>query len=211
MGRLARFFVGRRAAGDPYEATLVLPALIVIIVMRLNSLGRLDDWTVIVALVATAIVAGAWVGASLGERGMFRAVLRGITVGAIEAAGFALVYREKFALTEKTIVDLIFVNLSIFWYASFLVSTIHEFVVTTEKQWQIGRARRASFHNFIRIVLGLEELKGQPTPIGLMVWITRALMAVITPFLLALIGQKVLEFSPNAFLHPAELFQSPRP
>jgi len=32
MGRLAQFFVGRRAAGDPYDETLVLPALIVIVV-----------------------------------------------------------------------------------------------------------------------------------------------------------------------------------
>jgi len=39
MGRLARFFVGRRAARDPYDETVVLPALIVIMVMRLKYFG----------------------------------------------------------------------------------------------------------------------------------------------------------------------------
>jgi len=39
MRRLARFFVGRRAARDPYDETVVLPALIVIMVMRLKYFG----------------------------------------------------------------------------------------------------------------------------------------------------------------------------
>ena len=99
MGRLARFFIWRRAAGDPYDETLVLPALIVIMMMRLNTLGRLDDWTVAAAVLAAPALAGAWLGASLGPSGSVRAVLRGISVGAIVAAGYALVYGSKLPVT----------------------------------------------------------------------------------------------------------------
>ena len=39
-GRLARFFIARRAAGDPFDATLVLPCVIFLALARLNDLGR---------------------------------------------------------------------------------------------------------------------------------------------------------------------------
>jgi hypothetical protein len=172
MGRLARFFVWRRAAGDPYDETLVLPAVIVIMVMRLNTLGRLDDWTVAAAVLAAPAFAGAWLGASLGPRGHFRAILRGISVGAIVAAVYALIYASKYPATAKDIGNLIIINLYFSWLAFIIVGAIQGVTLITEKEWQEGRARRASlrqtgrarlapFYNFFRLTVGAKDLKGQ--------------------------------------------------
>ena len=49
MGWLARIFARMRAAGDPYDQTLVLPALITIIIMNLNHVKGFPDWTVAAA------------------------------------------------------------------------------------------------------------------------------------------------------------------
>jgi hypothetical protein len=185
MGRLAWFFVGRRAAGDHYDETLVLPALIVIMVMRLHTLGRLDDWTVSAAIVAAAALAGAWLAASLGPRGLLRAALRGISVGAIEAAGYALVYGSKFRVPANTIANIIFVNLFLFWIGFMIVASIQGVAVTTEKEWQEGRTRGvslrqtgqkklAAFHNFLRLTIGAEDLKGRETKLVLMVRMVQA-------------------------------------
>ena len=44
LGRVARFVVRRRVAGDPFDATVVLPLLIFIILLRLDQLGRVANW-----------------------------------------------------------------------------------------------------------------------------------------------------------------------
>jgi hypothetical protein len=221
MGRLARFFVRRRAAGDPHDETLVLPALIVIMVMRLNTLGRLDVWTVAAAVVATAAIAGVWLAASLGPRGHFRAILRGISVGAIEAAVFALVYGNKFPVAANTIANIIIVNLYTFWMAFIIVSSIQGVAVITEKEWQEGRARRASlqqtghaklaaFHDFFRLTIGAEDLKGRETTVVLMVRIVQAsfslpIMAALLAFAAKLFGitdMKAFLQNLSALFHP---------
>jgi K+ transporter len=100
-GSLARFFVRLRAAGDPYDETLILPALIVIITMRLNDLNWVDAWTVAAAVVVTGIMAGAWLGAFSGHRAAFRFLirifLRAISAGAIESAGYTAVFLTRIA------------------------------------------------------------------------------------------------------------------
>jgi hypothetical protein len=213
MGRLARFFVRRRAAGDPYDETLVLPALIVTIVMRLHTLGRLDDWTVAAAILETTALAGAWLGASLGPRGHFRAILRGISVGAIVAAGYALVYGSKFPVTADLIGNIIFGNLYFFWIAFMIVASIQGVAVITEKEWQkgrviraslrqAGRAKPASFHNFFRFTIRAEDVKGQPTPLYLMVRMVQIafgslILAALPTFAGTLLGITGM----GAFLH----------
>jgi hypothetical protein len=169
-----------RAAGDPYDETLVLSALIVILVMRLNTLGRLDDWTVAAAVLAAPAFAGAWLGASLGSRGHFRAILRGISVGAIVAAVYALIYASKYPATAKDIANLIIINLYFSWIGFMIVGPIQGVALITEKEWQEGRARRASlrqkgraklatFDHFVRLTLGVGDLKRQGTIVVLMV------------------------------------------
>jgi hypothetical protein len=226
MGRLARFFVGRRAAGDPYDETFVLPALIVIMVMRLNTLGRFDDWTVVAAVLATAALAGAWLAASLGPRGHFRAMLRGISVGVIEAAGFALVYGGKIPITASGIANIIVVTLYLFWMAFMVVASIQGVAVTTEKEWQEGRARRASlrqtgraklvsFHNFVRLTFGAkdldgQDLKGQRTTVVLMVRIVQAVFSLPVLAGLLAFAAKFLGISGmGAFLHNMSAFFHP--
>jgi hypothetical protein len=225
-GRLARFFIWRRAAGDPYDETLVLPALIVIMVMRLNTLGRLDDWTVFATILATAALAGAWLGASLGPRGQFRAILRGISVGAIEAAGAALVYGSKLTVTANSISNLIIINLYLFWLAFMIIGSMQGVALLTEKEWQEGRARRASlrqtggaklasFHNFVRLTVGARDLKGQDltgqrTTVVLMVRIVQAVFSL--PVLAALLtfAEKFLGISGvGAFLHNLSALSHP--
>lgn len=220
MGRLARFFAGRRAVGDPYDETLVLPALIVIMVMRLNTLGRLDDWTVAATVLATATLAGAWLGASLGPRprGHLRAILRGISVGVIEAAGIVLVYGSKFPVTANTIANIVLINLYLFWLAFVIVASLQDIALITEKEWQEGRARRASlrqtgraqtasFHNFVRLTAGAkdltgQDLKGQRTTVILMVRSVQAVFSLPVVAAVLAFAEKFLGISGmGAFLH----------
>jgi len=151
-GRLARFFVRQRAAGDPYEETLVLPALIVIITMKLNDLNWLDAWTVVAAVMVTGIMAGAWIAASLDPRTLrlvLRIFLRAISAGAIESAGYALVYAGKFKFSSAVAANFIIVNLMMYWISAIVVSIIHDYAVITETEWQAQRARLALLRNFI--------------------------------------------------------------
>jgi hypothetical protein len=224
MGRLARFFAWRRAAGDPYDETLVLPALIVIMVMRLNTLGRFHVWTVAAAVLAAPFFAGAWLGASLGPRprGQFRAILRGISLGAIVAAVYPLIYAGKYPATAKDIANLIQINLYFSWLAFIIVGAIQGVALITEKEWQegrarraslaqIGRARRASLHNFFRLTIGAsdlngQDLKGQRTTVVFMVRMVQAVpFAVLLPLAAKWLGiTGVGEFLQNltALFHP---------
>ena len=116
MGWLARIFARMRAAGDPYDQTLVLPALITIIIMNLNHVKGFPDWTVPAAIVGTAFMSGAWLGASLGLAGGFRAMLRSISVGAIETAIAFLIYGEKVGERPAIVAyHLIFLNFFAFF------------------------------------------------------------------------------------------------
>jgi hypothetical protein len=67
LGRVARFVVRRRAAGDPFDATVVLPLLIFIILLRLNQLGQVDESFVFAGLAIPAVLAGAWMVIRLGS------------------------------------------------------------------------------------------------------------------------------------------------
>jgi hypothetical protein len=151
-GSLARFFVRLRAAGDPYDETLVLPALIVIITMKLNDSNRLEAWIVAAAIIVTGIAAGARLGASPNYRTFgfqLRIFLRAISAGAIESAGFALVYAGKFTYSSAIAANLVLINIWMYWLAAIIVSIIHDNAVITETEWQAGRARLALLRKFI--------------------------------------------------------------
>lgn len=188
MGRLAQFFVRLRAIGDLYDETLVLPALIVLGSMSLNNSGKLAAWTVFATILGTAIIAGAWLGAALGFPGTCRAPLRGITVGAIEAGAYALVYRATFS------VNLILVNFYMFYISSMFASTMSDFVLVTEEDWQKAGASRAFAHKVIRVLLRAEPWRGQPTGVALTVWI-------IIYVLLPVFVWKILGIKPGVILH----------
>jgi hypothetical protein len=177
-GCLARFFVQRRAAGDPYDETLVLPSLIVLIVMQLSTMGRVGDWAVAAAMMATGTIASAWLTACIGMR--FRVVLRGISVGAIQAAAYALIYGSTFPVTAYRVFLFIFLNYAIFYYISIIVGILRDICLTTEKEWRQG-------HKLIRIVLKLDDLKGQTISVGVRVWIMR----IIAPFLILAVVTKI--------------------
>jgi hypothetical protein len=198
MGRLARFFARRRAAGDPYDETLVLPALIVISVMRLNDLKRLDDWTVPAALIITGVTAGAWLGASLGVAGGIRVMLRSVLVGIFEAAGYAVLNGEIDRHQGYLIaVELIYGNFIFFWLTHQLVYPVRDIALISEREWQETSPRRAMVHKVIRITLGAEELKGQSTGIAVTVWIIRLLVPLLAS---AWVSWTFFGVSPYAFL-----------
>jgi hypothetical protein len=176
MGRLARFFARKRAAGDPYDETVVLPALIVIAVMRLNDLKRLDDWTVVAAVVLTAVWSGAWLGAALGFTAPFRVMLRGFSVGVIEAAAYAAI-QEKVTRSEAfhLMYQLTYLNFVLFWFPYQFVAMLQGIATVSEEQWHEGVPRRAWLHKVIRITLMTEDLKGESTGVALTVWAIRLL------------------------------------
>ena len=101
-GRLARFFVARRMAGDPFDATVILPCLIFLSLVRLNDLGRVDDWAVVAGLVVPVSMAGCWLGLCLGGRALGRAMLRGIFVGSLEGGSICCFGRENRASARSS-------------------------------------------------------------------------------------------------------------
>jgi hypothetical protein len=177
MGWLARIFARMRAAGDPYDQTLVLPALITIIVMNLNHVKGFPDWTVPAAIVGTALMSGAWLGASLGTAGAFRAMLRSISVGAIETAIAFLIY-GKFERPAIAAYQLIFLNFFFFWSIHHFVGALRDTALTTEIKWQATIPRRVFIDRWFRLVFRPGELKGEPNSIFIVVWIIRILLIV---------------------------------
>jgi hypothetical protein len=149
MGRLARFFVARRAVGDPFDATVVLPCLIFLSLVRLSDLGRVDVCVVIAGLVIPASIAGCWIGVCLGIRGQGRAMLRGILVGAFEGAASVALVKETVSQPEalRNTINLIYLNSLFFWFFAMLASTPSDIFVVTEK---IGRKLSLGARSFVR-------------------------------------------------------------
>jgi hypothetical protein len=130
MGLLARICARMRATGDPYDQTLVLPALITVLTMQLNHVKGFPDWTVPAAIVGTAFMSGAWLGASLGLVGGFRAMLRSISVGAIETAMVFVIYGNV-ERPEVVAYQLIFLNFFYFWIIHHFVGILRDGSCTT--------------------------------------------------------------------------------
>jgi hypothetical protein len=197
-GGLARFFVARRMAGDSFDATVILPCLIFLLLVRLNDLGRVDAWTVVAGLVIPAGIAGCWIGVSLGGRALGRAMLRAILIGAFEGAASVALVKETVHQSEALIntFNLMYINFVVFFFFAMLASTPSDILTQTEAEWQKVVARQALIHRIIRIALGFEELKGVSTGIGLMVLAVRSL-----PLLLAIwAAWKFWGISPEAVL-----------
>jgi hypothetical protein len=144
MGRLAQFFAKRQSRGDPYEATLILPAILVILLGRLCELHKINDLAAEVALIAVPFCAGAWMGACLGMPGGPRALMRGISAGAIEGAALAAL--NDTADRHRLLIDtaaLIVVSFAFYWLGHIVVANLRDIALLTEEQWQDGRPRRA--------------------------------------------------------------------
>jgi hypothetical protein len=169
-----------RAAGDPFDQTLVLPALITILIMNLNHVKGFPDWTVFAAIVGTACMSGAWLGASLGLAGGFRAMLRSISVGAIETAIAFLIYGEKVGGRPAIVAyQLIFLNFLFYWIIHHSVGALRDILLTTEKQWQNTTPRRAFVDRWFRLVCRPGELKEEPNSIFIAAWVIRILVTVL--------------------------------
>jgi hypothetical protein len=192
-GRLARFIVARRAAGDPFDATIVLPCLIFLVLVRLNEVGSVNGF-VWPGLFIPAALAGCWMGICLGERAAGRAILRGTLVGAFEGAALTGLVNE--ALSQPKLIGwaviLMWVNASCFWFGAVILGMASEILTTTEAEWQRVAPRRAKLHWIFRLVFKFDDIKGVPTGIGLLV---RAIQ-FFGPALLAAYFLWVLGYSP---------------
>ena len=99
-----------------------------------------------------------------------------------------------------------------------IVGPIQGVALITEKEWQEGRARRASlrqtgraklaaFHNFFRLTVGAKDLKGQDlkgqrTTVVLMARIVQAVFSLLVLAALLAFVEKFLGISGmGAFLH----------
>jgi hypothetical protein len=196
MGWLALIFARMRAAGDPYDQTLVLPALITIIIMNLNHVKGFPDWTVAAAIAGTAFMSGAWLGASLGTAGGFRAMLRSISVGAIETAIAFLIY-GNFERPAIAAYQLIFLNFFVFWIIHHFVGVLRDTALTTEREWQATIPRRAFIDRWFRLVFRPGELKEEPNFIFIAAWVIKILFMVL---IYVWIGWEFLEISPREAL-----------
>ena len=138
-------------------------------------------------------MSGAWLGASLGIAGGFRAILRSISVGAIETAIAFLIYGK---LERPAIVayQLIFLNFFFFWISHHFVGVLQDIALTTERQWQATIPRRAFIDRWFRLVFRPGELKEEPNSIFIAAWAIRILVIVLT---YVWIGWEFLEIPPR--------------
>ncbi len=176
-GWLARFFVARRAAGDPWDATVVLPCMIFLAFALLNDRGHVGVPAVIAALLIPACSAGCWMGFCLGDRGIGRSILRGFFVGALEGGASVAIAKSPVGQPEalRNAFNLMYLNFLCFWFFAMLASTPSEILIQTEEQWQVGVRLRATIHRLIRMSLTLEDLKGTSTRDGILVWSIRSI------------------------------------
>lgn len=161
----------RRAAGDPFDATVVLPCLVFLLLVRLNDLGRVGAWAVIAGLLIPACSAGCWLGVCLGGRALGRAMLRAILVGSFEGGGSVALMKETVHQPEalRYVFNLMYINFVLFFLFSMLGSLPSDILTQTEAEWRKIVARQALIHRIFRLALGLEEIKGVSTGIGLTV------------------------------------------
>ena len=173
-GKLARFFVARRAAGDPVDATIVLPCLIFLTLVWLVDTGRINvDQSIIIpwGLFIPAALAGCWMGVCLGDRGIGRAILRGILVGAFEGAALLGLIKAAASQSDwlKLVVVLMWANSFSFWNGAIFGSGPSDVFTQTEEEWQKTVPRRAFIRRIIRLTLHLEDLKGESILVGILV------------------------------------------
>ena len=195
-GRLARFFIARRAAGDPFDATLVLPCAIFLVLARLNDLGRVDARAVIAGLVIPASIAGCCIGAALGSRGQGRAMLRAVLVGAIQGAASVAIVNEVISKPEgiRNALNLMYINFVFFWLFSLITAVLSDIFVQSEREWQIVLARRAKIRRSMQGVAGFVWYYTQPFAIRLYEYINKELFNAV---LNAIVGFIVVYKAPK--------------
>jgi len=138
-GKLARFFVARRATADPVGSTVVLPCLIFLALVWFVDTGRLNvDQSVIIlwGLFIPAGLAGCWMGVCLGDRGIGRAMFRGILVGAFEGAAFPALVKAAASQSTwlKLAVVLMWANSLWFWTGAMFGSGPSDIFTQTEEE-----------------------------------------------------------------------------
>lgn len=180
MGKVARFYVARRAGGDPYEETVILPALIITASLQLYGVKHFADWILFGVFVIADVGAGVWAGVCLGYFKLLKIVLRVVSVSILEAALLSAL-NDDMSRSEavKTAVTLWGINLSLFVFGHVIGSTFGGIALVTEKQWQVGVLRRAKMYKVYRIVFGAEKLEGADDNIVIAVWLVKC----VIPFL----------------------------
>jgi len=110
-------------------------------------------------------------GVCLGHRGIHRATLRGILVGAFEGAAFPGLIKAAASQSDwlKLAVVLMWANSLLFWTGAMFGSGPSDIFTQTEEVWQKTVPRRAFIRRIIRLTLHLEDLKGESIPVGILV------------------------------------------
>ncbi|MDQ2802799.1 MAG: hypothetical protein M3Y41_08980 [Pseudomonadota bacterium] len=158
----------------------------------------------IAIFVLTGLVAGMWLGACLGMSGQLRAMLRGVSAGVIEAAGYTALNTtldRQHALTLAF--QLIYLNFVFFWIGHLAAASLRDICLISETEWQNGVLRRAWVYRVYRTVFGGEELQGAPDSVLIAVWAVRRLIPVILGAWIAwaVFGLSPLSFFRTRFIH----------
>jgi hypothetical protein len=205
LGLLGRSFLRLRAAGDPLEQTLVLPPLIWLIFVWLNEFGYVGIWVAYPALILPASIAGIWLGAGLGVAALFRIVLRGVLVGAIEGAGYVALTNETLDKPHalRATAQLMFINLFFYWFGATLGGTIQSFAMASQTQWAASAPRRALIFKVLRISLFTQKLEGEGLLIAFAVLIVRSAVPILVLMWIAntFFGVSLGDFLRGHFFH----------
>jgi hypothetical protein len=200
LGGLARCVVHLRAAGDPFEQTVLLPPLILLVFVWLTATGKVGLWVTYPALLLPPSIAGLWLGFVLGSNGLMRILFRGMLVGAIGGCAYVAVANETLDKQHAllAVFNMVLINSLCFFFWGLMSATVADFASTSEAKWQALKPRRDYVAKVLRISLFMEKLEGQELAVALGVLFCRGVLPILVTMWISYVFFQV---SPGQFIH----------
>jgi hypothetical protein len=201
-GRLARFVLRRRAAGDPWENTLFLPPVILVIFAKLSERGEVPPWVLILAILLPPVVAGLWLGTILGGRGILRIGLRGAMAGLIGGGMYVPLTSETLDKQHQILLvfNSMFLSYFLFFSSGLLSAVVADGPTISESQWQASKPRRAAILK--AVLLYPLKLRTPPNDESIaIVIVARLVQRIVIPiFVPMLIAGNSFQVTPAQFV-----------
>lgn len=200
MRRLARAFLTIQRWGDPFEETVVLPALVSLVAMRLGDGGKLDETVAAAIVIASHVLAGAWLGAAWGLMRGHRVLLRGVFVGLLTSALVAATTSVGADVQKMREFAGVMAGLGItaFWTGHYPVAFVREIALVSEEQWQRGVKHRAWLKDVLRMTVGAKSLEGATLAQAMTVRTLHIIAGAVGALILAIsTGQPVFGIEPK--------------
>jgi hypothetical protein len=141
-----RFVLWVRSKGAPFEETVILPALIVVVAGVLVDRGKIAPWVAIVAFLVPISISALWMGVALGPEGLIRILLRSVLIGVMEGVVFVTLAPAPLDKQQvmQTTLSCVYINIFLCWFCAVIGNVIGAFAITSEANREVGGAGKRS-------------------------------------------------------------------